>query len=59
MDATAFQPDDTMPVIPLQAELAICAPVESALDRVDMTCEPIDFKPSHIHRTPSSIRWKM
>ena len=56
MDATAFQPDETMPVIPFHAELAICAPVESALDRVDTTCEPTDFRPSHIHRTPSSIR---
>lgn len=56
VDATAFQPDETMPVIPFHAELAICAPVESAPDRVDTTCEPTDFKLSHIHRTLSSIR---
>ena len=58
MDATAFQPDETMPVIPFHAELAICAPVESAPESVDTTREPIDFRPSHIHRTPSSILWK-
>ena len=56
MDATAFQPELTMPVIPFHAELAICAPVDSAPDSVDTTCEPIGFRPSHIHRTPSSIR---
>lgn len=37
MEATVFQPDLTMPVIPLQAELASCAPADRAPDSVETT----------------------